>query len=116
MTLPGIGPDKRPMFWLRDADGVPQPATSLDEWSQSMYGPGIDRHLAADQVGRYFISTIFTGIDTQLRGPPLLYETMVFAGDDASRPRRQIRAPTAAEALALHAALLEEYTAISRAG
>lgn len=41
-----------------------------------------DRHVAGTTVGGVRISTVFLGLDHQYGdGPPLLFETMVFAGE-----------------------------------
>lgn len=42
-----------------------------------------DRHVARTVIGPYLVSTIFLGLDHQFgNGPPLLFETMIFAEDD----------------------------------
>ena len=117
MTPPFMSRDGRPMLWIMPPDGVIRPAADLPEWNRAMFhapdahGDIHDRHLARDRVGAFFISTIFTGIDTELRGPPMVFETMVFKDDNARQPRRQIRNPTRAEALETHAAMVKEYGA-----
>jgi hypothetical protein len=44
----------------------------------------ITRRVAGDEIGPYFVSTVFLGVNHQYgSGPPLLFETMVFRdGDD----------------------------------
>jgi hypothetical protein len=44
------------------------------------------RRVAATQVGPYWVSTVWLGIDHAFGGgPPLIFETMVFATSDAVR-------------------------------
>ena len=51
------------------------------------------RRVAEDQVGDRWVSTVFTGMNTNLWGEPLVFETMVFRdgegfeGDDAYTQR-----------------------------
>ena len=41
-----------------------------------------DRHVARDKVGDVKVSTVFLGLDHRFgdKGPPLLFETMIFGG------------------------------------
>ena len=49
-----------------------------------------DRVVAQTDVGPYVVSTIFLGIDHQFgKGPPLLFETMVFIDGDAEDYQRR---------------------------
>ena len=46
-----------------------------------------NRIVGYDEIGKYRISTVFLSIDHQLfKGPPLLFETMIF-GDDEEEPQ-----------------------------
>jgi streptogramin lyase len=59
--------------------------------------------LAADTVGPYWISTVFTGVTTSLPPNPLeLWETAVFKSGDDDSPKIVGRYATYAEAKAGH--------------
>jgi hypothetical protein len=42
-----------------------------------------DRHVALTEQGDVRVSTVFLGLDYAPWGPPQLYETMAFVGDDS---------------------------------
>jgi hypothetical protein len=47
---------------------------------------GADRHVAFTNVndGEYYISTVFLGVNyNPFKGPPVVWETMVFKGDES---------------------------------
>lgn len=53
---------------------------SLEEWAKRFEAS--DSRVAATDVGNYWVSTTFLGLDHQYGdGPPLLFETMVFEHD-----------------------------------
>lgn len=101
-------------MWI-EADGVAHPLTCLpgetDEdairrwgnWMQSMS----NRRIALDEIGNIRVSTVFLGVDHDFggKGPPILYETMVFGGTDETE-RDQWRYSTRSEAEAGHAQAL----------
>jgi hypothetical protein len=52
----------------------------LLEWGK--WFQDADRHVAQTEIGDFWISTVFLGLDHQFgEGPPLLFETMVFNKD-----------------------------------
>ena len=57
------------------------PATR-EEWSD--FYPGPERIVAQTMIGTVRVSTVFLGIDHSftLEGPPIVFETMIFADDD----------------------------------
>lgn len=64
--------------------------------------------LASDEVGKYWVSTIWLFVDHAWgQGDPVLYESMVFKGDDMSDLECR-RYTTIPDALAGHAELVEE--------
>ena len=67
-----------------------------------------DRTVAKSNVGDYWVSTVFLGLDHQWEdnGPPLLFETMVFGKGPLDE--RQERCTTWEEAEAMHEAMCEE--------
>lgn len=66
-----------------------------------------DRKVAQTDVGPYVVSTVFLGIDHQHlgKGPPILFETMVFIDGDAEDIQQ--RCSTWLEAEAQHAEVVE---------
>lgn len=59
---------------------VPEP----DPVRFSIWFEEADRQVAEDRIGPYWVTTIFLGLDHQLRPgrPPLLFETMIFGIKD----------------------------------
>lgn len=80
---------------------TPVPA-SLEEWAR--WFEKSDRHVATDQVGDQFVSTVFLGLDHSFdHGPPLLFETMILGGKN---DQYQERCSTWDEAEKQHATAL----------
>jgi hypothetical protein len=93
----------RDKFYVLNADGDPWPVDVLT-WAQ-WFEDGDRRRIALDTFpdGR-LISTVFLGLDHNWGdGPPLLFETMVFLGGNATACYRYATRP---EALAHHARLV----------
>lgn len=54
---------------------------SRDEWIK-LWDPDADRHVASTKEGDVWVSTVWLGIDHGFgRGPPIIFETMIFGGD-----------------------------------
>ena len=68
------------MKYILDNRGEPLLCHSLMDWAN--WFENADRVVARDRVGIFYISTIFLGIDYGFRGIPILWETMVFEGDN----------------------------------
>lgn len=67
------------------------------------------RIVRQEQVGEYWISTVFLGIDLGWgHGPPVLFETMVFLNDWGGID--QDRCCTWAEAMWMHQVFVARYT------
>ena len=67
------------MFILRNRIPIPEPDTL--RWGRWMELHREDRIVAQVQVGPFFVSTVFLGLDHGFCSPtPVLFETMVFAG------------------------------------
>lgn len=64
--------------YVLDANGVPVEEPDLMKWAQWL--ETADRRVAVDTVNHFRVSTVFLGLDHRFgrRGPPLLFETMVF--------------------------------------
>lgn len=61
-------------------DGRPVPEPDLMAWG-AWFENMDNRRIAAKQVGILWVSTVFLALDHAfLGGPPILFETMVFAG------------------------------------
>lgn len=67
------------IYYKLDENGNPQPmGHDLSAWLKEMRK---NRRVAFDEVGVSTVSTVFCGVDRSLgRGPPLVFETMVFGG------------------------------------
>jgi hypothetical protein len=63
-------------------DGKKAVKTDLITWAK-WFGNHADRHVADETCGDVRVSTVFLGLDHSWGGgPPLLFETMVFGGDN----------------------------------
>jgi hypothetical protein len=85
-----------------EVDGVPQPCADTVEWAK--WWSTANRQVALTEVGRFYVSTVFLGIDHNF-GPaavPILYETMVFFEPGAAVDDYQERYATRAQALVGH--------------
>ena len=68
-------------FYVLDDKRQPHSATT-EEWGEFWINPN-NRRVAFDEVGDFQISTVFLGIDHSYgNGPPVLFETMIFDGDN----------------------------------
>lgn len=94
-------------YYVMDDDGLVQPA-SLDEWARFTSALG-GRRIDSTEVGDFEVSTVFLGIDHQFGdGPPLLFETMIFAKVvDSPLDQRCWRWSTRDQAVAGHARVVE---------
>lgn len=91
-------------YWILDDDGEAVPCQDVMEWAKSFKANEL-RIVAKDQVGPYFVSTVFLGINHNFGhdGPPLLFETMVFnPSGRESKEFDQERVSTRSEAIAGH--------------
>lgn len=68
-------------MWYYDRLGQP---ISVERWSQLLHeDEGSYKRVAEDQVGPYWVSTVWLGLDHGFnRGAPVIFETMVFATSD----------------------------------
>lgn len=81
----------RILIYILDDDGNPMPAPgnslgeTVDSWNKWMMKNNLK--VKVDTIGGCKISTVFLGLDHNysMKGPPLLFETMVFGG-----PRDQL--------------------------
>ena len=94
--------------WILNEDGDPVLCEDLLTWAE--WFERADRQVALDRVGPVTISTAFIGLDMSFGvGPPVLFETAVFAGLTGSEILRRYR--TRLEALIGHEAVTEEVRA-----
>ena len=94
-------------LYILDENGDPKPCKDIIEWSKTLTDKS--RTVGFDEVvvdgATYDVSTVFLGIDMNaLGGPPLLWETMVFAGHQPALRRRHT---SAEEAKAFHAVVAD---------
>ena len=70
-----------PKHYVLDDNNVPQRATSIE--AARFFRLLKRRHVGLEEIGGCVVSTVFLGVDHNFsgRGPPLLFETMVFVGD-----------------------------------
>ena len=85
--------------YILDAAGEPVRCDDLFTWAE--WFETADRSVALDRVGEVEVSTVFLGIDHNHgdRGPPILFETMIFGGDLDGRADRYA---TRSQAVAAH--------------
>ena len=83
---------------------TPIPCDDPLEWGKA-FGTA-ERRVCLTRVGPYEVSTVFLGLDHQWgEGPPLLFETMVFRGDNGEAYDYE-RCSTWLEAEAQHEAVI----------
>ena len=105
----------RPRHWiLKDQVPVPVDLMTWARWFEEAdrvvkQTPILNDHLAVI----YEVSTVFLGLDHNHApiGPPLLFETMVFASETGYRDLDCRRYPTWHEAEAGHAEMVRDYQA-----
>ena len=86
--------------YILDKNNIAVEEPDLMKWGNWLQTA--DRNVAKTQVGEYRISTVFLGLNHQHgKGPPLLFETMVFKGD-SSEDLDIMRYTTRVQALAGH--------------
>lgn len=63
-----------------EKNGVPTSVQDSVEWGR--WFEKADRSLAQTNIGKAHVSTVFLGLDHNFssKGPPILYETMIFGG------------------------------------
>jgi hypothetical protein len=92
--------------WYKLVGRKTVPVESGREWAASMERG--NHIIARDMVGPYLVSTIFLDFDhSHGRGPPLLFETMIFR-DDSSTEEAGCRTSTYGEALKQHQAAVKQ--------
>lgn len=96
----------KPLSYILDENRNVIPAADLKSWAR--WFESADRVVAQNQIGPYWISTVFVGVDHRHfgDGPPIVFETMVFADGD---PGEQYRYCTWTEAEAGHEAMAAKY-------
>lgn len=65
------------MYYRLTEEGQVVPCADMSEWSR--WYETADRRVAGTDVGGFFVSTVFLGLDHRFagQGPPVLWETMV---------------------------------------
>lgn len=95
-------PRRKQLYYILDKDGeTPILVDSVEAWSKNFSGK--DRIVIQTQGDGWLVSTVFLGIDYRWgEGPPLLFETMLFAKFPEMIDSDCLRASTYAEALENH--------------
>jgi hypothetical protein len=94
-------PRRPPLYFL--LEGHRHRTVPFQQWHLQ----SIDmRRVAEDTVDGVWISTVFTGLNTNLLGTPMVFETMVFTDEDVEAMPR-ISYPTWEDAEAGHAVMVE---------
>jgi hypothetical protein len=77
-------PDMKGMYFVLLPNRMIAEVNDAIEWAE--WYEIADRTVAQTETELHLISTVFLGINHQfgLRGPPLLFETMVFSKDESS--------------------------------
>lgn len=101
-------------YWI-ERNGEPVEVETMLEWAA--WFETADRVVLQTTIGDLLVSSVFLGIDHNFgrKGPPLLYETMVFEGIEWAtlmrrefpRERYTARHATRAEAIAHHERCVE---------
>ena len=88
------------MHWILDDAGRPVEEPDVLKWAAWIEETS-NREIAQHKIGDVLLSTVFLGLDHSFgRGPPLLYETMIFGGE---HDQEQWRYSTHEEAIEGHA-------------
>lgn len=88
-------------MYILDVDGkTPIRCDDLEQWGKSFANS--NRIVAKTEIGNVRVSTVFLGLDHRCwgKGPPLVFETMIFGGEYDSY---QERCSTYEQAQAMHA-------------
>ena len=89
-----------------DANGEPEAMPDFREWAQWM--ETAERTVAKTQIGEMLVSTVFLGLNHGSGGDePILWETMVFRGEDHSGEQMDRCGGSREQALAMHARMVE---------
>lgn len=84
--------------YILNEQGNPVVERDLMKWAR--WFEVADRNIACDTIGDVRVSTAFLGLNHSIgSGPPILFETMIFGGD---QDQFQERYPNRHEALAGH--------------
>lgn len=95
-------------WWDKETDKVEE--TNVTNWAKS-YEVILDRIVKQDQIGPYFVSTVFLGLNHAFgEGPPLIFETMVFSNQDYGNALYEERYSTPSDAREGHARAVAEYS------
>lgn len=67
-------------YFKLDGDDKIEPVENVIEWAR--WFESFDNRIEKTEIGDVLVSTVFLGMNHNWgEGPPLIYETLVFAGD-----------------------------------
>lgn len=97
-------------YYILDADGNPVPEPDLKKWGE--WYSNSRKPLVQTQVGESWVSTVFLGTDHRFggRGPPILWETLVFDGPCKDEGDRYTSREEALAGHAKYVAMVREVT------
>ena len=94
-------PSERGCYFILRPNHTIEPVDVIT-WAQWFHEPK-NRIVAQEDVGPYFVSTVFLGMDFNLIGKLMLFETMIFSNSGSIPPDEyQTRCSTWDEALKMH--------------
>jgi hypothetical protein len=98
----------RPLRYILDGhEPKPMAEDDPDYYVRDLCVTIAENWFGHEAIGEIYVSTIFLGIDHARRGPPLLFETMIFAEGIEGLDGYQVRCCTWDEAMAEHALAIE---------
>lgn len=68
------------IFWYVLVGHTPVPCEDVEVWGR--YMEEADRQVALTEKNGLTVSTVFLSLDHAFKGEPVLFETMVFGGDN----------------------------------
>ena len=101
----------KPQFYILNAAGEPVAEPDTMKWAAWFLDDSQRQRIPKTQVGDYFISTAFLGVDHAMdEGTPILWETAAFDKNGHWHDKRLNRcAGTREQALAMHEEMVAEY-------
>lgn len=98
--------NKRGLLYIL-GNQVPVPTDNILQWGQWMEDPN-NKRVALTEIDELRVSTVFLGVDNQFNeGEPVLFETMVFKGEQIDGEYDGARYRTWEEAKAGHEAIVK---------
>ncbi len=107
-SLAKLPNEKKGLFYDKQGNEI-----GLRDWVRLIDRSIAYRHVAEDMIGDVRISTVWLGVNMEIFGPPVIFETMTFSETIKQWDRQLIRYSTEEEALAGHEAICAEVRVMS---